>query len=459
MKKLFIQARTGSSNDSSIAAHAIVLAVCIVFHLAICTLMMQSQALADTSKNVLLITVDTLRADHLGCYGYKRNTSPQLDALAKRSVIFSRAFTQGGWTKPAMASVMLSLYPFNHGVFSGSTKLPPEIPTLAQVLDKSGYTSIAIQTNPFLQKGQGFAAGFDSYHFEADATADRVVNLFIEHIPPQAPWFAYLHFMDPHLPYKSPSGKFVDSAYTGLLSSSETLNHRFIRRQIPNLSPQDKQFLIDRYDEEIAFFDTHFGRMVDWLKSRALLDQTIIIIISDHGEEFFEHGGFEHGHSLYNEILHVPFIYYDSRLKPAVRSEVVRTLDVYPTLLDQLGIIAPPHVLGANLGPALKGFAPLPELQAFSAGMRIGARREALQDQNFKIINTEAGSPRFYDLKKDPGETNNLAKHPTPPQEHKQYKLLLQQFKKQGPKMSAPRADPDKNENETVKALESLGYL
>ena len=432
-----------------------------VFLLLLLTLCMTfaPKASAQSAPNVLFITVDTLRADHLGCYGYSRETSPHVDKIAQDSVIFTRAFTQGGWTKPAMASVMLSLYPFNHGVLSGTTKLPPEIPTLAQVLRKSGYQTLGIQTNPFLQKGQGFAEGFDSYLFEADAPADRVADLFLQHVPKQSHWFTYLHFMDPHLPYKSPQGKFIDQTYAGLFTASDKLNHRFIRRQIPKLAPADKQFLVDRYDEEIAFFDVHFGRILDWLRNTGSLKNTIIVIISDHGEEFFEHGGFEHGHSLYNEILHVPFIFYDAKVKARSIPDLTRTIELYPTLLGHLRIPIPPHVLGTNLSPVILGQSSVPALQAFSSGMRIGARREALQDSTFKIIQTEAGSPRFYDLKNDPAELKNLAKLAKPPEEHSHYRKHLKEFKQQGLRIKAPRAEPDKNEHETVKALESLGYL
>ncbi len=414
---------------------------------------------AESRMNVLFVTVDTLRADHLGCYGYRRPTSPHVDSLAAKSVRFTRAFTQGGWTKPAMASVMLSLYPFNHRVFSGTTKLPADIPTLAQVLNSFGWKTLGIQTNPFLQKGQGFGAGYDSYLFEADATADRVVDLFLQNVPKASPWFAYLHFMDPHLPYKSPQGTFINKSYSGLFSTSDNLNHRFIRRQVSTLSTADKQFLIDRYDEEIAFFDQHFGRIANWLSQNERWKDTIVAVIADHGEEFFEHGGFEHGHSLYNEILHVPFILYVPTFSPAVNMELVRTLDLYPTILGSLKLSIPPHALGIDLSAAIRGEASFPKLTAFSSGMRIGAKREALQDEDYKIINTEAGSPRFFNLSSDPGEKENLALASPPPREFATYQEHIKKIKQKGVKKQALPAGPDPHEHETIQALESLGYL
>ncbi|MBN1221941.1 MAG: sulfatase, partial [Candidatus Aminicenantes bacterium] len=279
--------------------------------------------IGDSDCNVLLILIDALRPDHLPCYGYEKNTAPFISRLAEKGIVFENAISQSSWTKASVASLFTSLYPHNHTAKKWRDVLPLEVSTLAEELKAHGFVTYAVQTNTFIQARHNFDQGFDEYIESAypECTADRVADLSIEFFKkikerPEK-FFAYLHFMDTHFPYDAPKTYreyFVDKDYVGDPDLSK-VTLKDLRSGIMNLSERNKDHIRALYDAEIRFVDDQVQKIIDSLKLLKLGDNTIIIITSDHGEEFWEHGGFEHGHSMYNELLRVPLIIYNPKYK------------------------------------------------------------------------------------------------------------------------------------------------
>ena len=409
-----------------------------------------------SAPNVVLLSIDTLRADHLGCYGYERDTSPNIDKLLERGVIFENAISGAPWTLPSYGTLFTGRYPSSHraGVrpvlneLWGSDKcgeplemslaprarqtrtLAKRYVTLAEALRDQGYRTAGLVNNPFLHPSRDIDQGFERYAWYQH-TADDGVDEALTWIDEQAgvPFFLFLHLMDPHMPYAPPepfderfSGQKlteVDAAYPW------TLGHL---RADPN--PESwKQLLIDMYDGEIAYTDQEVGRFVAELERRGLMDNTILILHSDHGEEFWDHGSYEHGHSLHKELLHVPLaIVYPKSIPAGTRvSARVRTADVYPTVLDLLGL--PPEIGElewgrlAGDGATLNARSLMPwvtgeredPLDTLSEAMLYGPPEAGFHEQKaryeggFKlIVGGQMPTNELYDVEADPGETNNI---------------------------------------------------
>ncbi|MBI5504201.1 MAG: sulfatase-like hydrolase/transferase [Deltaproteobacteria bacterium] len=279
---------------------------------------------APGRANLILVTVDTLRADHLGAYGYTRDTSPFMDSLAARSVVFEEVTAQSSWTKTSMASMLTSTYPELNGVRGADHLLPTDLPTLAGVLEQQGYFTAGVQTNPWLLPRFQFSRGFAEYQWlQAAPPAARVNERAVEILNRrgEAPFFLYLHYMDVHHPY-TPSGAY---------------------RRFGTLPA-------DAYDGEIRSLDDQLAGLYQSLAEKGLLDNTLFVIASDHGEEFGEHGGSFHGGTLYYEQLRVPLILDWKGRLPAGRRVAgpIRNLDVAPTLLDLLDVAVPPRFQGVS---------------------------------------------------------------------------------------------------------------
>ena len=296
-----------------------------------------------SGPNVILFVSDALRADHLGCYGYSRPTSPQIDKFAADALLFEKAMSNAPWTKPSMGTVFTSMYPHEHQAFSWMDNLSDECLTLAEVFRNKKYATFAIQTNPGITAEYNFNQGFQFFDELILENGEKVAAKFNAWLEKNKnkPFFAYLHFMDTHLHYDAPD-KFkaifepedTRSPVTGLLGA-------YLVRVLSEtgLSSEDKQHLINLYDAEIRYFDYIFGTIIENLKKSGIFEKTIIILTTDHGEEFWEHNGFEHGHSLYNELLHVPLIIKYSSLLPAKRiKSYVQLADLFPTILSMTGI-------------------------------------------------------------------------------------------------------------------------
>ena len=319
---------------------------------------------ASRRLNIVLVCMDTVRADRLGTYGYTGNpTSPRLDQLARRATVFEQAYSTEGWTKPSVASYMTGLYPAQHGVYSGSARrvagktthiLPQACRTLAEVLTGAGYTSAAFIHNEHLSRGNGFEQGFA--HFEDDLGDARDIRWraldWLDQADRDGPFFIYLHLLDAHYPYAVPdeyAGRFADPAKAALFRGTDW---RGVRDQINGgdrkLDADQRSALGGLYDGSIRYIDDQLARLFDGLRQRGLWDDTVVCVIADHGEEFLEHGRIGHGHGLYDNLLHVPWILRVPRRHPERVSAPVSLVDLYPTLLSAAGVNKPPVNEGIN---------------------------------------------------------------------------------------------------------------
>lgn len=353
-------------------------------------------AAEKAGPNVVVITIDTLRADHLACYGYKRIKTPNIDQLAKSGVRFSNAFTAVPITLPSHTALMTGQYPMATGVhdFSGN-KLPPGSMTLARVLQSHGYSTAAFIASAALDSRFGLNQGFDTYydHFnlghsreihldEMERRGDKVVDLALKWLEShhQKPFFLWVHLYDPHAPYDPPE-------------------------------PYARLYRTHPYDGEIAFADAQVGRLFGYLKQQHLYENSLIVLASDHGESLGEHGEKTHGFFIYNATLHVALIVRIPGDPPRVVQQGVSLVDVMPAVLQALGIARPASVQGQSLlslmlgrpsgidsGQYSENYAPLIH---FGWNRLLG-----IEWRGMEYIETTR--PELYDLKADPDELHNL---------------------------------------------------
>lgn len=319
--------------------------------------------------HVIVWLMDTLRADHLSCYGYARPTSPRLDALAAGGVLFEQAHVHSNWTQPSVASLLSARYPLAHAA-DFSTRIPEDAELAAEWFGRHGYETAGFTTTVAVARRFGFAQGFETYgeldalrpmrererRAGADYDAERLVDAataWLDRRPPDArPFFLYLHGVDTHEPYEPhPGYPAFGARYDGPLDGSVQVQARIKRGEIVP-TPEDVQHLVDLYDGEIAYADAQLGRLVDALETRGLLEDVLLVVLSDHGQEFFERGETGHGHgNLLGELTHVPLVMHWPRGLPAgVRVPgLVRGIDVVPTLLALCGLPALPDADGRAL--------------------------------------------------------------------------------------------------------------
>jgi arylsulfatase A-like enzyme/cytochrome c biogenesis protein CcdA len=407
--------------------------------------------------NVLLISIDTLRADHLGSYGDTRGLTPALDQLASEGVVFEHAFTSAPWTLPAVASLLTGLYPDRHGAGAivnrrdplGRSALPDDVATLATLLRAHGYMTHAIVTNPYLALRYGFGRGFDTYDnvtIESetflvlkDTTMVRLLTWlapalvvgdrgttvsarsahWLTHRSSQRPFFLWLHYIDPHPPYNRAGSTRHKSFRTDSVfapSAGEidlTLTSPGVARLRSGeirLSAEEKDLVRGLYRDEVASVDAAVGTVLGALDASGMRADTLVICVADHGEEFWEHGGVEHGHTVYEELIHLPLILrWPGHLLAGARvSQVVRIVDVLPTALELLGLPLPPSLDGQSLMPVLRGDEPAGRV-ALVENMLFSEERTGLRTATRKYVRWADGKEEVYDLVSDPGERRDLA--------------------------------------------------
>lgn len=400
----------------------------------------------QTRPNVVLVSVDTLRADHVGAYGYGRDTTPHLDALAGESALFRNVFASSPWTLPSHASMMTGLEGRRHGVYYEGDRMNPAQPTLASFLKDRGYATVGITGGAFVAPFYGFSRGFDSYtigHGElADpqlaARAEAEAAAWLE-AHAEAPFFLFLHTYQVHHPYHSPEA--YARRYAGpeakRLAWNFKSDHGGWGSLFRPLPAEERQNIIDLYDGEIRYTDDALlGPLLDKLRSLGLYDRTLLIVTSDHGEEFFEHGGWTHSWSLYNESIKVPCVIKFPGGRHAGRKvdEFVRLTDLVPTVLEVLGFDPPQADFdGRSLVPLLdgreEGGRPVVAELAAEVMDSLGAPRVALSSgRDLLILNGPYKKdllssfafppPAFpplelFDLARDPAETKNLVGEPS----------------------------------------------
>lgn len=370
--------------------------------------------------NVVIIGVDTLRADHTGCYGYRRATSPAIDLIADEGLLFERAFATTSWTLPSFHSIMTSLYPSSHGVVGPNRRLDRSPVTIAEILKDNGYRTAGFISGPFLKAIYGFAQGFDVYEesvssashiaCDADITSPGLNEQVLRWLRKNSEdrFFLFIHYWDPHNDYipPAPYDRMFDPYYEGAMDGTDI---RWGPKVSIETDRRDVEHIVALYDGEIAWTDNHIGEVMAALGSLGLDDDTIIVVVSDHGEEFLEHGGKLHGMTLYNEVIHVPLVFRVPGMSGHLTFQTaVSLLDVMPTVLDILDIDVPTPVHGRSLLPVIRGERPAEESRKIYS--ELGTHLAALMRGRWKLL-YDADFERFelYDLVADYGETRNLA--------------------------------------------------
>ncbi len=420
----------------------------------IAALVVAALALAAEPPNILFVSVDTLRADHLGCYGCPLNTSPNIDRLAKEALLFEDCICEVPLTFPSLGSMLCSRFPRMTGTRRNGLKMPANVPLVTEQFKAAGYYTFCVQSNWTLKAklcglDRGFDVYQDSFHTKRwgivnpERAAEEVSRIALELLrnrPQNQPFFAWIHYSDPHAPYK----KHRDYNPAG--------------RKAWHWNKKDR--VRARYASEVAYADAHIGRVLE-----ALPPNTVVVFTADHGESLFEHGYLGHGRRIHQTGLHIPLIIRAPGLAPGRTQAPVCGTDIGPTLLGLAGLPKCGGMLGTNLMAALPpaararvietygGAVPkVPGAKALMAERR--PMRQGVLHDGWKII-LNGKDAELYCLNNDPGEENNLAEKE--PARLQQLRVLVEQWDK------ATQFNTQETEEslspDDVQALESLGYL
>jgi arylsulfatase A-like enzyme len=364
---------------------------------------------ANTTKpNVLVVLIDTLRADHLSCYGYARKTSPHMDALAQDGIVCTQLIAQSSWTRPSVATLLTGMYPHVHGAQDRGDLLKKDVPKLADAFEAGGYRSVGFMTNPNCIPYWGFGDEFDRYvdvnsaDFE-EADDANVVDAALATAKSlgDRPWFMYVHTMGPHDPYIPPA------PYDTMFDAAGYDNPRW---DCDDATRKERMALMAQYDGEIAYSDAQLGRLIDHLKEAGAYDNTLILVTSDHGEEFWEHGFEKHGHTLYDELIKVPGILKlpGNRLAGSRRDIQLEMVDLAPTLLALADLPAEPQHQGMSVVDMLDSGQGATRVAYSSLVLNAFSRRAGRTPAHKYLVNLRHGTEQWFDLAQDPGEFNPL---------------------------------------------------
>lgn len=441
--------------------------LCLLF--GICLLSCsQKHRLPKASPNILILLVDSLRADRLHDYGYFRNTNPFLSEFGKKGVRFTRAYSHSSQTKLSVASLFTGLIPPLHNVRHAATPskenkneilsdvLSNDLVTLAEVLHKEGYSTAAYITNPHLRSFLGFSQGFEEYQyfpfskFDAEEINEQAVSWLERQT--MRPYFLYIHYMDVHLPYNPPS------KYKYLYTEEKEMDP--IQQNGPfqsEITEEQLKYTEALYDAQINYWDDCFQSLIKRMEEKEELNNTLIIILADHGEEFYDHGGFGHGYTLYEEELLVPLYIIFEGLLPTheIRVDPIQLIDIFPTIC---------HFSGINTAKA-----PIQGINIFhSDGNKIisnkihyaetcyGEISRSIQTDKYKLIyQSKLKDFKLFNLIEDPGEQNDLYSHSNPDANRLRGKLFeLMNFEGKRAKSETKKLD-----TKTIEELKSLGYI
>ncbi len=420
----------------------------------------------DGRPNVVLISLDTLRADRLGIAGYGRDTTPNLDEIAREGLWFDTVVAQAPWTRPSHHSILTGTNPTKHGVtqpiqVTEGTWRTPFAP-LAEVFRYRGYATAAFTGSGSISAKFGFDRGFDFYNettgkeHECMSDAARVFGQTRRWVAEHADrtFFLFVHTYEPHRPY---------------------CDRHFVERE--HIDPKDQiEDRIARYDGDIRRTDMHLGQLFEALRGAGLFEKTIVVVTSDHGEQLVDRSGtlseFDHGHSLYDELLLVPLVFAGGPVTPYAGriSQQVRSIDIFPTVLELAGLPVPDYVDGVSLLRLARGL-PEEERAAYSGATIYGPRRESIRYRGWKLIRTpgphavQGSEPRgpereLYDLTEDSGERLNLAERRA--KVATDYLDLLDKIVAEADDAPKPRPAPEGDpgiDPQLAEQLRRLGYI
>lgn len=380
--------------------------------------------------NILVVLFDTLRADHTEAYGATNVRTPNILRLSQEGATFQNAYAPSSWTRSSVATLLTAANISYHKTDGEADVFPPDIPYLPEILNRIGYATTGISFNGHITQQWGFARGFDTFHElgmkrptmleQLTTPEDYAAYIWQDFLGPatatEAPFFVYLHELDPHAPYEPapPYDTMYPDAYRGWADIAGRDIH-LVRFHLTNLEQADYEHLNAQYRGEISFMDAYLGVMLDKLEASGRLEDTLIVFLSDHGEEFGEHGGIGHGVTLHNEVLKVPFIWYWKGIirRDATIPDAVGLIDFTPTILDFLSLPIPDAMQGRSLKPLLTGKATGERTRSLYSSLGGTERRfrRGIQRDDWKLIRlTVSGHDSYalYDLSSDPKEFNNL---------------------------------------------------
>lgn len=327
------------------------------------------QTKGETYPDIIIYVIDALRSDHVGCYGYERNTTPNIDAFATSNTLFKQAYANASWTRPSGATILTGLLPKNHKTATRDSKLPEELITMAELLQVLGYYTVAVNTNGNVGEEYGFSSGFnefialkenvdqESIHQRSDVLNQKTFEFlerFLQHRP-RRPLFLWIWSSDPHDPY-SPH-KSVKEAFNIQQYPSVDKKYRLVDNLAKRIkatkfrwpSSAEKEYLKTLYDQEILFNDKAFGNLIKKLKQKQIYENAIIILTSDHGEEFFDHNWIGHGKTLFQEQIKIPLIIKAPEIQKGEKDIRIQHADIFPTLLDILQEEMPHEMDGMSI--------------------------------------------------------------------------------------------------------------
>jgi arylsulfatase A-like enzyme len=437
----------------------------------------------------VLITIDTLRVDHISCYGYERNTTPFLDKLADKGTLFRKAYATSPWTLPSMASIFTGLYPRTHGLHRvtfihneertittwGTTThqfFSPELVTLAEALQKNGYRTFGISCNPHLSEEVGFARGFDhfgSYWFLNGRFINHKVGEWKSKLADSEPYFLWLHYFDPHDPYKAHEPWILEynSDERQYRKWSKESYSMFGREEDVAARPDLLETLVDLYDSEINYTDSLIRVVLEELLPPD--PNRMIIVTSDHGEGFLDHELVGHGNSLFEELIRVPLIIVppEDKVVTPFADQPVTINDIFPTICEAVGQEAPSGLHGRSLFPLME----VAKEAGWDGEREIlsEVRREDITDGYQEVLikgkwkynirrKGEEERPELFlfDLVNDPGERINRIE--TDPEVASEMDMALNDWLHAHPLFEAPMAEQAMS-REQMEQLKSLGYL
>lgn len=490
MLAVFVRFRRGHASLRVLQVFALLIfassVLTLIFGLRQTVLSKPSAHTGRPVKNVLLIVIDTLRADALSCYGGRRISTPHIDRLAADSILFEKAFAPAPWTIPTVASIMTGVSPLVHMAKHKESVLPDVLPTLAEYMGQAGYLTQAIGSNPMLVR-KNFSKGFMSYNFFPKrqdpslcgkflsklapkkfgyASTTDLTQLAIDWLNPNADndFFLLVYYYDPHVPYTPPTEYTPDRKPPQGMGTSFSA-HVSARSGYLPLTLEQREWVRALYDSEVSYVDDNVGLLLDHLKKLKIYDDTLIILTSDHGEEFWEHDGYEHGHTLYNELLSVPLIIKlpGSSLKTTL-SQPILIESIMPTILDLCRIdYNRDYISRGSLVPTWSANPNTDNVEPIvsTAPLYYEDRISVIFNGLKYIRSLVTGRQEFYNLAEDPAESINIAR--TSASEIKKANEILNKHQSSAENLKKhyliEKGRQKELDPETRRQLKSLGYV
>ena len=428
----------------------------------------------STPRNLLFIVVDSLRADHLSTYGHGR-ASVAIDRLAREGTTFERAHASAPWTKPSVATMFTGLHPTSHGVTNTEAILSDDVETLAEVLLAAGYRTSAVVSHHLIGRKFRFHQGFESFdqdaarghRFISSALVTQKASAVLAAAAVQsAPFFLFAHYFDPHYDYRDHANIAYAKRSAGRLDGSQGIGQ--LRRMLSDMTTEERDFLRDRYDEEIRFTDRAIGRLLARLDGLGLAEDTLVVFTADHGEEFGGRGWLGHTQSLYRELVRVPLVMRGPDVAIGARVNVpVSLVALAPTVLELMGLESSSTAYQATSFAARLTGEETPYEPVFCEVDYLGAeegkpgvptcRKKAIVGERYKLIRDDrSGRVELYDMAGDPGEERDLgAEHPGVVVE------LVALLERHLAALGEDRHETESVEytEEELRALQELGYV